>query len=308
MKLNPFNKKQKQAKPDVPSAEIVMESHSAATPHSSPTRSPADDLVGLEKLAEWKQTLKRLEADYRRGQAALVAARRQVSGVDPLPEPDLTWHVRRELLVAAGDADTLATFDQAHAADLAAELTARQNALQGAAEAQAKVKALTEYLTGIAGQMAALANDAMYRDEMKRLFKPSAERMLVAAQAFARAHREMIAMESALKGICRMHQSYVDGSRITPYDCILIERKGREEWLSSLIDGLDYDDLYDLNHGYDRYDNEVAQPIHDRLEQFGLDTSWVSVFHPGSEANPRQIYAVDPNPPKSKQQYVIPVY
>lgn len=290
-----------------PATDAAPRQDEGVSPSSS-VRSPADDLVGLEKLAEWKQNLKRLEADYRRGQAALVAARRQVNGVDPIPEPDLSWHVRRELLIAAGDAAGLAQFDQEHGPDLEAELAARQRALQGGAEAKAKVKALTAYLTDIARQMAELSDSGLQRTEMKRLFKPSAERMLVAAQAFAKVHREMQTMASVLLGVCRTHESYVDGSKVSPYGFQLIEGRERGEWLSTMIEGLGYRELDDLNHYYTQHDSDLSKSLNERLEQAGLDSQWVHVYHPASDSNPREVWAPDPNPPKSKQQFVIPIH
>lgn len=260
--------------------------------------SPADDLVGLEKLAEWKQNLKRLEADYKRGQTALVAARRLVAGTDPLPQPDLTWHVRRELLVAEGDTEAIAKFDAEHAGDLANEVAARQHALQAKTEAEAKVRALTEYLNDIAKQMAALADGDLYRREAKRLFQPSARRTVAAAKVFAKAHREMVAMERALTRACRMHQRYVDGTRIEEYPLELIERKEPNEWLSQFIEGTEYEDLLDLNRDYLRPDEATYDLVLEKLAAAGIDASWPHVYHPHVDRDTISIYAPDPNPPK----------
>lgn len=279
-----------------------------AQPSLTAPASILDDLVDLEPLAHWKQELQRLEGLYRQGQAALVAARRQVKGIDPLPEPDLTWHIQRELLAAAGDAEALAVFDREHGADIEAELDARRRAVQGGAEAKARVTALTTYLKGIARQMAELSNSGLQRKEMKRIFLPSAQRMLAAAQAFAQAHREMETMATALLGVCRTHESYVDGSSISTYGFELIERRDRGAWLSTMIEGLGYDELYTLNRTYERRDDELSSLIYERLAQAGLDTQWVNVYHPGSDTNPRQIYAPDPNPPSKQDQYVTIIH
>lgn len=288
MKLLSRNK----AKPAV-TADAVQEDVSPSLP-----RSPVDDLVGLEKLAEWKQNLKRLEADYKRGQTALVAARRLASGTDPLPQPDLTWYVRRELLVTAGDLDAVAQFDIEHAGDLANELAARQHALQAKAEAEAKVRALSEYLNDIAKKMAALADGDLYRLEAQRLFKPSAQRMMAAAQAFSKAHREMVAMEYALTSSCRMHQRYVDGKRIETYPLELIERKEPDEWLSQCIEGTRYEELRDLNSDYLRPDTGVHDLLLKKLADAGIDANWPQVYHPYDNLDSVAIYAPDPNPPK----------
>ncbi|MGO1069531.1 hypothetical protein [Lysobacter sp. CA199] len=294
----------KNAKP----AAAVAQSRQDEGMQPSQIRSPADDLVDLEELAQWKRDLRQLEADYRRGQTALVAARRLVSGVDPLPEPDLTWHVQRELLVAVGDAVAVATFDKEHAADLDAELAGRQRALQGAAEARARVKALEKHLNGIAAKMQVLADGNGYREIVRRLFRPSAQRMLDRAREFAQAHREMVAMDSVLRGATRMHQRYTDGSKIETDDFDLIGRKEKDDWLSVDIEGLDFRELIDLNRTYGRYDNDLSTVLHQRLEQAGIDSSWVSVFHPTDEADDRHVYAPDPNPPKKNESLVTIIH
>lgn len=265
---------------------------------SSASTSILDDLVDLEPLAAWKQELQQHERDYRQAQTALVAARRLVSGVDPLPEPDLTWHVQRELLVAVGDAEAVAAFDVAHAADLDTELAARQRALQGTTEARARVKALEKHLNDIAAKMQVLADGDGYREMVRRLFRPSAQRMLAQAEDFARFYREMTTMANVLHGVTRMHQRYTDGTKIETYDFDLIGRKQSGDWLSVEIESLEYEVLRDLNRTYGRNDEEVSRALHQRLQDAGLDSASISVFHPTAEAHDRRVYAPDPNPPK----------
>jgi len=269
-----------------------------ALPMTTAPASILDDLVDLESLAAWKQELQQHEREYRQAQTALVAARRLVSGVDPLPEPDLTWHVQRELLVAAGNAEAVAAFDLEHAADIEAELSARQRALQGATEARARVKALEKHLNDIAAKMEVLADGEGYREVVRRLFRPSAKRMLQRAREFAQAHREMVTMESVLHGVTRMHQRSTDDRKIDKIEFDLIGRKDKEDWLSIDIEGLDYEALLDLNRNYDRYDNDLSAALYQRLEQSGISSAWISVFHPMDEASDRRVYAPDPNPPK----------
>lgn len=269
----------------------------ATTPTTAST-SILDDLVDLAPLAAWKQELQQLEREYRQAQTALVGARRLVSGIDAPPEPDLTWHVQRELLVAAGDADAVAAFDLEHAADIEAELAARQRALHGAAEARARVKALEKYLNDIAAKMQMLADGDGYREVVRRLFRPSAERMLRCAGEFAQVHREMVTMESVLYGATRMHQRYTDGTKIEIDDLVLIGRKERDDWLSTGIEGVEYEALRDLNRTYDRCDNELSTALCKKLEQAGIDSAWVSVFHPVEDVADSPVYAPDPSPPK----------
>lgn len=272
-----------------------------ASPPIPPTTASVsilDDLVDLESLAAWKQELQQHEREYRRAQTALVAARRLASGVDPLPEPDLTWHVQRELLVAAGDAEAVAAFDVEHAADIDAELAARQRALQGAAEARARVKALEKHLNDIAAKMEVLADGEGYREVVRRLFRPSAARMVQRAREFAQAYREMVTMEAVLYAATRMHQRYTDGTKIAIDDLVLITRKERDDWLSVGIEGIEYEILRDLNRSYTRHDNDLSTALSQRLEQAGIDSTWVSVFHPVDDVGERPVYAPDPNPPK----------
>jgi hypothetical protein len=119
--------------------------------------------------------------------------------LDPKPEPELIWSVRRDFLAAMGDVDAVARFDRDHAQDLAAEQAARHSSTLQALEAPARVTALEQYITDLAAEMARDVDEGFIFEEIKRLFQPSAQRMLTAAQAFVQAWREMRTVESILK-------------------------------------------------------------------------------------------------------------
>ncbi len=168
----------KSPKEPMPSAEA---SEPQAAPH------PTDDIRDLDALAAMLQQLQTRNQQYQRAIDALIAARRVVNGWDPKPEPELIWSVRRDVLVAPGDQEALARFDQEHGQDLATEKAERLAATQQALEAPARVKALEQYITDLAAEMTRDVDEGFIFEEMKRLFQPSAQRMLEAAQDFVRA-------------------------------------------------------------------------------------------------------------------------
>ncbi|WP_281913417.1 hypothetical protein [Massilia varians] len=230
----------------------------------------------------------------------MVAARRVVNGWDPKPEPELIWSVRRDVLVAMDDQDTLARFDRDHAQDLAAEQAARHAATQQALEAPARVKALEQYITDLAAEMARDVDEGFIVTEMKRLFEPSAQRMLTAAQTFVQAWREMRTVESSLKSAFRLTHCSIQGDRRSGYEMPLIGKANDDDLLPNLIEGVAYDDLVDLNRQFRRLDDALAHQITQQLREAGVPVGMLRVYHPGAASDDRQIYAPDPNPPRKR--------
>lgn len=281
----------KSAKPSVATTE---------PPAPAPTGQSADDICDLEALAGMLQQLQTRNQQYQRAIDALVAARRVVNGWDPKPEPELTWSVRRDVLAAMGDVDALARFDRDHAQDLAAEQAARHAATQQALEAPARVKALEQYINDLAAEMARDVDEGFIFEEMKRLFQPSAQRMLTAAQAFVQAWREMSTVESSLKSAFRLTHYSVQGDRRSGYEMTLIGKANDDDLLPNLIEGVAYDDLVDLNRKFSRWDDALSHRISQRLREAGIPAGMLRVYHPGGASDDRQIYAPDPNPPRKR--------
>lgn len=269
-------------------------------PAPAPTGQPADDICDLEALAGMLQQLQTRNQQYQRAIDALVAARRVVNGWDPKPEPELTWSVRRDVLAAMGDLEALARFDRDHAQDLAAEQAARHAATQQALEAPARVKALEQYITDLAAEMARDVDEGFIFEEMKRLFQPSAQRMLIAAQAFVQAWREMSTVESSLKSAFRLTHYSVQGDRRSGYEMTLIGKANDDDLLPNLIEGIAYDDLVDLNRKFSRSDDSLSHRITQQLREAGIPSGMLRVYHPGATSDDRQIYAPDPNPPRKR--------
>ncbi len=250
------------------------------------------------------QQLQARNQQYQRAIDALVAARRVVNGWDPKPEPELVWTVRREVLVAMGDQEALEQFDREHAQDITAEQAARHAATQQVLEAPARVKALEQYITDLAGEMARDVDEGFIHKEMARLFKPSAQRMLTAARAFVQAWREMQTVEASLKGAFRLNHYSIRGDRLSGYDMSLIGTPHKGDLLPNLIEGLAYDDLYELNRQFKELDDALARQIFQRLDEAGITPGMLHVYHPGVAHDHRKIYAPDPNPPSKRPQEI----
>lgn len=271
-----------------------------ATSLPATSKQPADDICDLEALAAMLQQLQARNQQYQRAIDALIAARRIVNGWDPQPEAALVWSVRREVLASVGDQEALAQFDREHAQDLAAEQAARQAANQQALEAPARVKALEQYITDLAAEMVRDVDEGFIFEEMKRMFQPSAQRMLTAARAFVQAWREMKTVESSLKGAFRLTHYSIQGDRRSAYDMTLIGKTRDGDLLPNLIEGLAYEDLVDLNQAFHGRDPELSRQISQRLDAAGVPSGLLRVYHPGAANDERQIYAPDPNPPRKR--------
>lgn len=261
---------------------------------------PADDVCDLEALAAMLQQLQARNQQYQRAVDALIAARRIVNGWDPKPEPELVWSVRRDVLAAMDDQEALAQFDREHAQDIAAEQAARHAANQQALEAPARVKALEQYITDLAAEMVRDVDEGFIFEEMKRIFRPSAQRMLTAARAFVQAWREMKTVEMSLKSAFRLTHYSIQGDRRTGYALTLVGKPSDDDLLPNLIEGLAYEDLVDLNQAFHGRDLELSRQISQRLDEAGVPSGLLRVYHQGASNDERQIYAPDPNPPRKR--------
>ena len=68
--------------------------------------------------------------------------------------------------------------------------------------------------------------------------------------------------------------------------------------LPTLIEGLPYEALRDLNDEFTRTDNELVVALDNALRRAGFDGWGLKVYHPKAKGDERRIYAPDPNPPK----------
>ena len=280
MNVNPFSKK------------------SAAVAKPVTGVSPLNDIGDVSAVTEMFQRLRQQNAQYDQAIVALVAANRIKDGWDKPAEPEMSLTIQREVLVGLGDTDALAKFDQAHQQELAQEQEARAKATQQVLEAPTRVKALEQYINDLAAQMVDGLDESRIDDEIRRIFRPSAQRMLEAAKTFVQAWREMQSVESVLLSRVNLFHYSVTGDSRTRYEHELIGRRRDGELLPTLIEGLAFEDLRDLNDQFTHHDSEFATALDSALRGAGFDTHGLNVYHPKSKNDERRVYAPDPNPPK----------
>ncbi len=266
--------------------------------NSTHTDSPLNEIGDVSAVAQMFERLRQQNAQYDQAIAALVAANRISNGWDKPAEPEMTLTIQREVLVALGDADALAKFDQEHRQALAQEQADRVKATQQLLEAPTRVKALEQYLNDLAGQMVAGVDETLVDQEIRRIFQPSAQRMLEAAKTFVQAWREMQSVEAVLLQRVRLTHTRVTGDSCTRYDHELIGQTRDGELLPTLIAGIPYEELRDLNDQFTRTDNELVAALDNALRSAGFDGWGLKVYHPKARGDERRIYAPDPNPPK----------
>jgi SOS response regulatory protein OraA/RecX len=268
------------------------------TANSTHTDSPLNEIGDVSAVAQMFDRLRQQNAQYDQAIAALVAANRISNGWDKPAEPEMTLTIRREVLVALGDADALAKFDLEHQQALAQEQAARVKATQQVLEAPTRVKALEQYLNDLAGQMVAGIDEALIDQEIRRIFQPSAQRMLEAAKTFVQTWREMQSVEAVLLQRVRLTHTRVTGDTCARYDHELIGRARDGELLPTLIAGIPYEELRELNDQFTRTDNELVAALDSALRRAGFDGWGLKVYHPKAKGDERRVYAPDPNPPK----------
>ena len=280
MNVNPFSKK------------------SAAVTKPVKGTSPLNGIGDVGAVTEMFQRLRQQNAQYDQAIAALVAANRIKDGWDKPTEPEMSLTIQREVLVGLGDTDALAGFDQAHQQELAQEQEARAKATQQVLEAPTRVKALEQYINDLAAQMVDGLDESRIDDEIRRIFRPSAQRMLDAAKTFVQSWREMQSVESVLLRRANLFHYSVTGDHRTRYEHELIGRRRDGELLPTLIEGLAFEDLRDLNDHFTQHDSEVSTALDNALRAVGFDAWDLKVYHPKGKNDERRIYAPDPNPPK----------
>jgi hypothetical protein len=280
MNVNPFSKK------------------SAAAPKSVKGASPLNEIGDVSAVTEMFNRLRQQNAQYDQAITALVAANRIKNGWDKPAEPEMSLTIQREVLVGLGDAEALAKFDQEHQQALAQEQEARAKAAQQVLEAPTRVKALEQYINELAAQMVAGLDESLIDDEIRRIFRPSAQRMLEAAKTFVQAWREMQSVESVLLSRVNLFHYSVTGDHRTRYEHELIGRRRDGELLPTLIEGLAFEELRDLNDQFSHHDSELATALDNALRSVGFDAWGLKVYHPKGKNDERRIYAPDPNPPK----------
>ena len=259
---------------------------------------PLNEIGDVSAVAAMFDRLRQQNTQYDQALAALVAVNRISNGWDKPAEPEMTLTIQREVLLALGDADALAKFDQEHQQALAQEQAARVQATQKALEAPTRVKALEQYLNDLAGQMVVGVDESLVDQEIRRIFQPSAQLMLEAAKTFVQAWREMQSMEAVLLQRVRLIHTRVTGDTCTRFDHELIGQTRDGELLPSLIAGIPYEELRDLNDQFTRTDNELVVALDKALRSAGFDGWGLKVYHPKAKGDERRIYAPDPNPPK----------
>ncbi len=260
--------------------------------------SPLNEIGDVSAVAVMFDRLRQQNAQYDQAIAALVAANRITCGWDKPAEPEMALTIQREVLLALDDADALDKFDQEHQQALAQEQTARVKATQQVLEAPTRVKALEQYINDLAGQMVAGLDETLIDQEIRRIFRPSAQRMLEAAKTFVQAWREMQSVEAVLLQRVRLAHTRVTGDACTRYDHELIGQARDGDLLPTLIEGLPYEALRDLNDEFTRTDNELVAALDNALRSAGFDGFGLKVYRPKAKGDERSIYAPDPNPPQ----------
>lgn len=287
MNVNPFSKKS--AAPGVPKA--------------IKNALPLIEIGDVSAAAAMFSRLRRRNVQYDQALQALVAANRICKGWDQPAEADMSLTIQRDVLVALSDVEALAKFDQEHEQALAQEQAARAKAAQQSVEAPTRVKALEQYIQDLAKEMEAGVDESLIDREIRRIFQPSAQRMLAAAKAFVQAWREMQSVEAVLLQRVRLNHYSVTGDPRSQYAHELIAYHRNGELLPTLIEGLAVEELRDLNEQFQRADPELMSALDDALRGAGFDGWGLKVYHPKGENDERRIYAPDPNPPKKPLEH-----
>jgi len=269
-----------------------------STDTTAHAESPLNEIGDVSAVAQMFDRLRQQNAQYEQAIAALVAANRISNGWDKPAEPEMTLTIQREVLLALGDTEALAKFDQEHQQALAQEQAARVKATQQVLEAPTRVKALEQYINDLAGQMEDCYDQIFVEREAERIFAPSARRMVAAAKVFVQAWREMQTVEAVLLSRIRLSQYSVTGEYRRWPTLELIGTINAGDLLPTLIEGISLDEIKTINQEFSSLDDDLLREFDSELRKVGFDSRGIKVYHAKAKDDERRIHAPDPNPPK----------
>ena len=92
-------------------------------------------------------------------------------------------------------------------------------------------------------------------------------------------------MEAVLLQRVRLTHTRVTGDSCTRYDHELIGQTRDGELLPTLIAGIPYEELRDLNDQYTRTDNKLVAALDSALRSAGFDGWGLKVYHPKTKGD-----------------------
>lgn len=271
-------------------------------------------LGDLTPLVNLIKPMRERMAEYDHAIHALAVARERLRDLADSPPPDMTLTVQREIAVAMGNPEVLARFDAENGAALDAERQARETAMRDREELPGRIKALEEVVRQIAQRM--IDRDAVTKiaDEAETLFAPYAQRLLDAANQYADAMQEALAVAWTLKYPFEIYEYDLFADFKRSHRPELIDR-AKEGILPDTVAGIDWKVLREVNERCEQINQPLAERVKQELESAGLTGERLRMYYPCSKDDHRRIYAPEltrrvkrPEPPMSDAAAVVTIH
>jgi hypothetical protein len=274
-----------------------LKKKSAATdPVAADTAAHA--LLGdLQPLIGLANPIRTYAVDHRRILDALGKARFALRYQKDASPPEMRLAIQREMVIALGDAEAVASFDKENGAALKAEIEAREQFLREKDLLPARIAALENLVQESAKKMMDNLPIVEIEEEAQKLFTPYAEQLLATAKAYAQARSLAKSAAHVIKKAVTLHQYDVAGNYRVLAEPDLMSKIAQADILPNTMAGVDWEILRDVNYQANAYDDAALAEVGDQLRAIGLTGDGLTVYRNKGEGDPRSFYAPEPAGP-----------
>jgi len=249
----------------------------------------------LDGLTTMLAGMTRRDAAYQQAVKALTFARRRQRELSKASPPDMMLVVQRELLESGGDASALAAFDAEHGGALTAQQQAREAHEREVRELPSRIAALEQIIQQTATDMTANTNLSLIGSEAQKLFRPYAERVKDAGAAYVEALRQARTAAATLTSRLQVSEHDIYGTYFGLHKPELMEDVDADELLPTMMAGIDFKELRDLNERAQETDDELSDALQAQLKQIGA-TGTLRIYRHNPAKSDQRIYAPDTIP------------
>ena len=280
-----------------------LKKNSQPTAEASCAASAGIDLLGdLEPLANLVQPIRIRAAEHTKLLDALGKARFELRHQKNAPPPEMSLAIKREIVAATGDTESLARFDADNAAALKAEIESREQFLRNKDLLPARIAALESLVQESALKTTTDLPVTEIEDEAQKLFTPYAQQFLAAAKVYAQARREAMIVAHMLKRSVAIRQYDPVGDSRMLAKPELTEDVAKGDILPSTMTGVDWETLNDVNNQARSFDDAFLGQLSDRLTEAGVCGQNLTVYRPKGEGDERSLYAPEPIGPAKRPE------
>ncbi len=280
-----------------------LKKNSQPATEASCAASAGIDLLGdLEPLANLVQPIRIHAAAHSKLLDALGKARFELRHQKNAPPPEMRLAIKREIVAATGDAESLARFDADNAAALKTEIESREQFLRNKDLLPARIAALESLVQESALKTTTDLPVTEIEDEAQKLFAPFALRLLAAAQVYAKARSEAMSVAHMLNRATAIRQYDIEGNYRILAEPELTQQVAQSDILPGTMTGVDWETLRKVNYRARSYDDALLDQLSTVLTEAGVRGPNLTVYRAKGDGDERLFYAPEPTGPVKRPE------